>query len=872
VAVDRVSAEGQDSSGTNNANFSAGADGTRGRMQMFVWTGPSPQRDGTGDAEVIIHEVTHGTSQRLHNNNAGLTTNMSGGMGEGWGDFYGHTMLSRPSEPLDSVNATGGYVLLNGFSVVGTANYYYGIRRFPKARMSFTGGPLNRPHNPMTFADIDSTQINVTNGAFAAMAGAHISTTADQVHAAGEIWSSALWEVRCQMVGRLGFATGNQKVLQYVTDGMKLDPIGPTFLQGRDSIIQAAVNSADAPSVGDIREGFRIRGMGFSASIQSAASPARVTEAFDKAMTNFVDPFTVTPNPAGDGFPEPGETVDLSVAISNISGNLVTGVTATVVGGGSANYGDIANGQTVTRTLTYTIPAGAACGSMHQVTVNGSGTIQGDPTPSNMVPLVKSFRLGAPVGGAPVSFTNSTPIDMPAGQPTTTSGPASPYPSNITVSGLTGNKLMKLTFNAFHHEFEDDLDFLLVGPGGQKMIIISDNGGITEQLTPLTFSLADNGATLLPDATAFIDGTTYRPSNVGTGDTFVAPAPAGPYVSAAPAGAATFTNTFGTDGATLNGTWSLYIVDDAASDPGRIDGGWTITFEANDYACDPDVVIPDARADFDGDNKTDRSVFRPSDGNWYLNRSTAGLAVINWGLATDTIVPGDYDADGKTDTAVFRPVANTSLPDYFILNSNGFTVTGQSWGLPGDIPLSGDYDGDGKTDPAVFRPSENAWYIRNSGGGETVVAFGLATDIPLAIDNDGDGKTNLAVFRPSNNTWYIAKPTGVPSVNFDAIPFGLNTDLLAPADYDGDNKDDIAVFRPSTGTWYVLRSSNGAVEITPFGLNGDVPVPGDYDGDGKDDRAIYRNGTWHVLQSTSGYSVTPFGIASDTPVPKRYIP
>ena len=551
-------------------------------------------------------------------------------------------------------------------------------------------------------------------------------------------------------------------------------------------------------------------------------------------------------------------------------------ITATVVGGGTANYGDIANGATVVRDISYTIPAGAACGSMHQVTINGSGTIAGDPTPSDMVPFIKSFRLGAPIGGAPASFTNSTPINMPQGQPATTSGPAGPYPSNITVSGLTGNKVMKITFNGYHHEFEDDLDFLLVGPGGQKMLIVSDTGGITEQLSPITFHLADNGTLLLPDATGYVNGTTYRPSNVGisaTDDQFNAPAPVPPYENPAPAGSATFASVFGTNGTNLNGTWSLYIDDDAGQDWGIMDGGWTMTFEANDFACDPDVVIPDVRADFDGDGRTDRSVYRASEGNWYLSRSTDGFAAIHWGLATDTIVPGDYDADGKTDTAVFRPAASIVESDYFILQSNGFVVTTVPWGLPNDIPLSGDYDGDGKTDVTVFRPSDNVFYTKRSSDGAVASAvFGSSGDIPLAIDNDGDGRTNLAVFRPSNNTWYIARPTGVPAVNFDAIPFGLSTDLFAPADYDGDNKDDIAVFRPSNGTWYVLRSTNGLVDFTVFGQNGDIPVPGDYDGDGSDDRAVYRAGTWHVLQSTSGYVGTPFGIALDKPVPKAYIP
>ncbi|MEO8573159.1 MAG: FG-GAP-like repeat-containing protein [Pyrinomonadaceae bacterium] len=285
------------------------------------------------------------------------------------------------------------------------------------------------------------------------------------------------------------------------------------------------------------------------------------------------------------------------------------------------------------------------------------------------------------------------------------------------------------------------------------------------------------------------------------------------------------------------------------------------------------VVPPKPRADFDGDGRTDLSVFRPSEGNWYLNRSTAGFSIIGWGISTDTLVPGDYDGDGKADTAVFRPDANSANPDYFVLNSNGFVYTGVSWGSPGDIPVNGDYDGDGKTDFAIFRPSTGTWYILNSiGSSNTIAPFGLSADIPLAIDNDGDGKTNLAAFRPSNNTWYVARPTGTPATNFDAYPFGTAGDKLVQADYDGDNKDDVAVFRPSNGTWYILRSTNGATDIRPFGASGDVPVPGDYDGDGSDDIAVYRNGIWYVNRSTAGLLIQPFGLGSDTPIPAKYIP
>ena len=168
---DRVSSEGQDSGGTNNANFSTPADGGRGRMQMYIWTGPTPDYDGTADADIIIHEVTHGLSNRLHGNASGLSTNMARGMGEGWGDWYGHTMLAEPTDPINGIYTTGGYATYLGATGY-TNNYYYGIRRFPKAVIAFTG-PNGKPHNPLTFRFLNSdcnTTIN-TAGAFAQLLG-----------------------------------------------------------------------------------------------------------------------------------------------------------------------------------------------------------------------------------------------------------------------------------------------------------------------------------------------------------------------------------------------------------------------------------------------------------------------------------------------------------------------------------------------------------------------------------------------------------------------------------------------------------------------------------------------------------------------------
>jgi extracellular elastinolytic metalloproteinase len=249
IGGDPISAQTQDYSGTNNANFTTGPDGGPARMQMYVWTGANPDRSGGLDRDVMLHELTHGLSNRLHANAAGLTTNMSAGMGEGWSDFYARSLAATADENSNAVYTVGGWI--TNLAVPGYIdNYFYGIRRFPYAPITLLGGPSSRPFNPLTFADADFTDFNISNGAYPR--GPFGSAIVDAVHNLGEIWASALFEVRARLMARHGFALGNQRTLQFVTDGMKLDPASPTFLEARDSIIAAATaGGASAAEIGD---------------------------------------------------------------------------------------------------------------------------------------------------------------------------------------------------------------------------------------------------------------------------------------------------------------------------------------------------------------------------------------------------------------------------------------------------------------------------------------------------------------------------------------------------------------------------------------------------------------------------------------------
>ncbi len=280
-------------------------------------------------------------------------------------------------------------------------------------------------------------------------------------------------------------------------------------------------------------------------------------------------------------------------------------------------------------------------------------------------------------------------------------------------------------------------------------------------------------------------------------------------------------------------------------------------------------IIAPRRApfDFDGDNKTDLSIFRPSVGEWwYLKSSNVGNAAFQFGSSSDKLVPADFTGDGKTDIAFFRP----STGFWFVMRSEDNSFFSFPFGTNGDVPAPADYDGDGKADPAVFRPSTQTWFISLSSGGTSIQQFGISGDVPVVADYDGDGRADIAIYRPSLGEWWLNRS----SAGGLAFQFGNSADKPVQGDYTGDGKTDVAFFRPSTNEWFVLRSENSSYYSAPFGASGDVASPGDYDADGKSDFAVFRpsSNTWFIQRSSSATLIQTFGISGDKPVPAAFIP
>ncbi len=246
--------------------------------------------------------------------------------------------------------------------------------------------------------------------------------------------------------------------------------------------------------------------------------------------------------------------------------------------------------------------------------------------------------------------------------------------------------------------------------------------------------------------------------------------------------------------------------------------------------------VPGRYGDYNGDGRTDRTVFRPSTATWF----NLGLFSTQYGGATDLPVPADVNSDGRTDVVSWRP------SDGMWQARGLFEIR---WGGNGDVPVPGDYSVNGRTDLAIWRPSTGIWYVRNV----LQIEWGGPSDVPVPGDYNGDGKMETAVWRPSTGMWWIRGRA--------AIHWGQAGDIPVQADYNGDGRTDLAVWRPSTGVWW----TNGTPAVR-WGEPGDIPLTGDFNGDARTDLAVWRpsTGVWWI----NGTPAVRWGEPGDRPLPR----
>jgi subtilisin-like proprotein convertase family protein len=160
-----------------------------------------------------------------------------------------------------------------------------------------------------------------------------------------------------------------------------------------------------------------------------------------------------------------------------------------------------------------------------------------------------------------ITFGNYNPITI------NDSGAASPYPSTIEVTDLSNITDVNVTLIGLTHTFPDDIYIALVGPTDASVVLMSD-AGYSYSITNVILTFDNEAPSELPNGSQIVSGT-YRVSQYGYPETLPAPAPS---------------TSFGTDlsifdGLDPNGTWSLFVFDDASLDSGSITLGWTLNFE-----------------------------------------------------------------------------------------------------------------------------------------------------------------------------------------------------------------------------------------------------------------------------------------------------
>jgi subtilisin-like proprotein convertase family protein len=271
-----------------------------------------------------------------------------------------------------------------------------------------------------------------------------------------------------------------------------------------------------------------------------------------------------------NGAADPGERVTYQFNVRNVGTGNTDHLKAELVDGNGVVG---AHGQ---RVYGVVQTGGAAVGADFPFTADGvcGATIQPTLAVSDEHQSLGTVSFPIRLGTTEVAVTSAAePAAIAINDTPRVTGVAlaSPYPSTINVSGVSGTvRSVRVTLNGLAHTFPSDIDILLVGPQGQQVILLSDEGGGTD-IVGVNLTLDDAAPAGVP---ATLVSGTFRPSNVGGGDLFPGAPPGAP--------AALLATFAGTD---PNGAWRLFVVDDAGADAGTLAGGWSLSIDTEFPVC-----------------------------------------------------------------------------------------------------------------------------------------------------------------------------------------------------------------------------------------------------------------------------------------------
>ena len=425
---DDVRAEGQDGGGTNNANFFTPADGSRPRMQMFLWTTTNPRRDGDFDNGIIVHEYGHGISIRLVGGPSNVSClNNTQQPGEGLSDWWSLFFTGEVGDSGTDTRGVGAYAL-------GQAPDGPGIRTQPY-----------------------STDPAVNNHTYESIRNAAVP------HGVGEVWGQVAWEAYWALVDIYGFdanlydamgGAGNQRMMLYVMEGLKNTVCSPTFADVRDGIIQAATDNYGGADVCTLWSVFAAFGLGVDANDASSSS-RNVTNGFAVPAA-----CQCSPQPIADAGPDSTICLGDSVTLGTPAqpGNTYSWSP----GGQTTAQITVSPSSNTTYTVTATTSCGSSNDSVNVVVDDGSGgglsdDFEGDTsgwTTSGLWHLVNNTSC-APAGG---SATHAFYYGQDSSCDYNTGAATSGDLTSPSIGGINSSSTLSFNYYRVVESFNGDFD------------------------------------------------------------------------------------------------------------------------------------------------------------------------------------------------------------------------------------------------------------------------------------------------------------------------------------------------------------------------------------------------------------------------------
>ena len=271
--------------------------------------------DGDFDNGIIAHEYGHGISNRLTGgpSAAGCLQNNEQ-MGEGWSDWFGLMITMKSTDLSDDARGIGTFAI----------------------SQPIIGGGIRPARYSTDFAENGFTY--------------NASNTLAQPHGIGFVWATVLWDLTWAYIDKYGFDPdmfngigGNNKVMKLVIDGLKLQPCGPGFVDGRDAILAADIATTGGVDQCLIWEVFAARGLGINADQGATTLRGDQIEDFtmplssDPSLVNCsvlsIDEFSkdslsIYPNPTQTelSISTPKNLGNVAVTLVDINGRVVLGI------------------------------------------------------------------------------------------------------------------------------------------------------------------------------------------------------------------------------------------------------------------------------------------------------------------------------------------------------------------------------------------------------------------------------------------------------------------------------------------------------------------------------------------------------------------